>query len=138
MTNVELYIHLIHRLAAYDDATVLAVLLAQGAAEVEVRTTSRKLAEIDLAGTNIDRSKVQRAVARLIKRGLLQTRAHPNKWTGFTVDKDQLSALLTRPLPEAHRMPGLSQQPNSFLARLQAGTAIDEAAGTSPTLHTED
>jgi hypothetical protein len=127
LSTADLYVQLIHRLADYDDATVLALLIARGATEAEFRSTSRNLAEVDLAGV-LNRSKVQRAVSRLVARGLLQTQARPNRWTGYKVNEDRLLDLLAQPVAIADALQRLSQHPIPFLARLQSGSTIDVTA----------
>jgi hypothetical protein len=131
MTNQEFYVHLLHRLGSYDDATLLALLIAQGAIEAPLRTTPQKLAEIFLAGTAIDRNRVKRAVSRLQERGLVSTVAQPNRWTEYTVHEQAVRALLSISMPESRFMPGVSQHPIPFLARLDAEPALGAAMGAA-------
>lgn len=138
MRNEEFYIGLLHRLGNYDDATVLALLVAQGASEGPVRTSPQKLAEIFLAGTAIDRNRVQRAISRLCEQGLVSAQAQRNRWTEYSVIGSAMRELLGRPMPDSRLMPGVSQHPIPFLARLEAESIVDTAVEAASTITTED
>lgn len=138
MTHEAFYVRLLHALGNYDDATMLALLVAQGAVDAPVRSSAQKLAEIYLAGSMIDRNRVQRAVARLIAGGFVSTQAQHRGWTEFTVVETALRSLLARPVPESRVMPGLSSHPIPFLARLEAELPSGSATGAAPTAPTED
>lgn len=140
MSPENLYIAIAHRLRDYDEATLLARLVALGATEEPIRTTSRRCADIYLAG-QLTAKQVQRATARLVTRGLLAVRVYPKTYTEYTVQVDALRALLAQPLPNARFLPGVSQEPIAFLARLEAESALDAASAAAATHHlspTED
>lgn len=122
MTNCELFTNLAHRFASYDDAVVLALLLALDADEQPLRSTAAKLSHIHLDG-NLSDDRFRRATDRLVEKGLVRTRVYPNRWTEYSVDVATLMHLLDQPLPEAPYMPGLSKQPIGFLTRQAAAPA---------------
>lgn len=132
MSPENLYIAIAHRLRDYDEATLLARLVALGATEYPLRTTSRRCADIYLA-SQLTPKQVQRATARLVDRGLLVVRVYPKTYTEYTVQADALRALLARPLPDARSLPGVSQEPIAFLARLEAESVLDAASATAAT-----
>lgn len=132
MTNIEFFAALSHHLGDYDDALLLALLVALDADEQPLRTTPAKLARDQLSGA-ISAKRVQRAADRLITRRLLTTRAYPNRWTEYSVDPAALTALLAQPLPDGPYVPGISKEPIGFLTRLSAsaGTAVSPSPSVS-------
>jgi len=131
MTNNEFFIRVLHALQDYDEAMVLGLLIAYRADDSPVRLSNRSLAEVHLGGM-LSKLQVQRAVARLVKRGLLRTRVYPKTWTEYTVPPESLAELLAEPLPDVSTIPGISDQPIPFLVRLQAASIVDAAqAGAS-------
>lgn len=140
MTNTDFFIRLTHALCDYDEALVLAALAALGATEQPVRSSVRSMADIYLAQA-LNLQQVHRATARLVKRGLLAVRVYPKTYTEYTIQVDALRALLAQPLPNARFLPGVSQEPIAFLARLEAESALDAASAAAATHHlspTED
>lgn len=132
MTNCQFFINLLYPLGNYDDAVVLALLLALDADDQPVRSSATKLSQIHLDHSLSD-DRVRRATDRLVEQGLVRTRVYPNRWTEYTVDVQALTELLDRPLPEAPYMPGLSKEPIGFLTR----RAALAAKATSPASATE-
>jgi hypothetical protein len=140
MTNTDFFIRLTHALGDYDEALVLGTLVALGASEQALRSSGRKIADRYLAKA-LNLQQVQRATARLVNRGLLAVRVYPKTYTEYTVQVDALRALLAKPLPNARFLPGVSQEPIAFLARLEAESALDAASAAAATHHlspTED
>lgn len=135
MTNTSFFVSLIHHLGDYDDAVVLALLVALDATEQPMRSTAAKLGVIHLDGA-IGPKRIQRATDRLIERGLIRTRVYPNRWTEYTVDVDALTDLLNQPLPDAPYMPGLSKVPIGFLTRRAALAATAASPPTAAEPHT--
>lgn len=133
MTNLELFVDLLHRFTSYDDAVLLALLLALDADEQPLRSTASKLSQIHL-DCNLSDDRLRRATERLVEQGLVRTRVYPNRWTEYTVDADALTDLLDRPLPDAPYMPGLSKEPIGFLTRRAAlaATAASPAPAAEP------
>ena len=125
MTNSEFFIALNHLLRDYDEAVVLAMLVALDADEQPLRSTPAKLAQVHLDRCLADFS-IRRAAERLTQRGLVSTRVHPHRWTEYSVDPVALTALLAQPLPDGPYVPGLSKEPIGFLTRLSAsaGTPV--------------
>ena len=124
MTSAELFIAIQHRLRDYDEATVLSLLVALGAADEPLRSSERSLAEIYLMGL-LDRDRVRRATTRLGQRGLIASRVHPKTYTEYRVSVEALHTLLAQPLPDARYLPGVSQLPIPFPARQQAESVLD-------------
>jgi hypothetical protein len=140
MTNTDFFIRLTHVLRDYDEALVLAALAALGATEQPVRSSVRSMADIYLAKA-LNPRQLHRATARLVTRGLLAVRVYPKTYTEYTVQVDALRALLAQPLPNARFLPGVSQEPIAFLARLEAESALDAASAAAaphPLSPTED
>ena len=132
MTNVEFFAALAHHLGDYDDALLLALLVALDADEVPLRSTPAKLAR-DQLGHAISAKRVQRAADRLVIRRLVTTRAYPNRWTEYSVDAAALITLLAQPLPDGPYVPGISKEPIGFLTRLaaSAGAAVSPSPSNS-------
>lgn len=78
MTNDQLFIALIHKLADYEEAMVLQLLLAWDADRKPLRSGKRKLQQA--LGASISEPSVQRAVGRLVDQGLIATKVYPNTY----------------------------------------------------------
>lgn len=140
MNNTRFFVSLAHQLANYDEAVVLSLLVALDATEQPLRSTAAKLSAIHLDNA-ISPKRVQRATDSLVVQSLVRTRVHPNRWTEYTVDANALTTLLSRPLPEAPFLPGLSEEPISFLTRLAAPAAAAVPRAVDPdtaSTHPED
>jgi hypothetical protein len=130
MTNEQLFIALIHRLADYEEAMVLQLLLTLDADRKPLRSGKRKLQQS--LGASVSVRGAERAVSRLVAQGLITTKVYPNTYTEYTVNVESLEELLADPLEPLKWLPGVSQEPIHFLttrSRLQSDT---EAVRPSP------
>lgn len=113
MTTDQLFIALIHRLADYEEAMVMQLLLAWDADRTPLRSGKRKLQQA--LGPSVSEKGVWRAVERLTHQGLVSTKVYPNTYTEYTVNAEAIEALLAEPLPTLKWLPGVSQEPIHFL-----------------------
>jgi hypothetical protein len=113
VTNQELFVDLIHRLADYEEAMVLQLLLALRADMAPLRSGKRKLQE--QLGAAISEANVQRAIGRLALQGLITTRVYPNTYTEFRINVEALDALLCESIPATKCFPGVSSEPIHYL-----------------------
>jgi hypothetical protein len=119
MTSQALFIELMHRLRHYNDAAVLWVLLKKEADVFEYTTTAAKIVLDQLPA--VKRWDVQRSIARLHAKRLLQARIQPNTSTSVTINREAVLRLLRDPMPQC--LPGLDQETFSFLAAWKESTA---------------
>lgn len=123
MTNEQLFIALVHRLADYEEAMVLQLLLTLDADRKPLRSGKRKLQQS--LGASVSVRGAERAVSRLVAQGLITTKVYPNTYTEYTVNVESLEELLAEPLEPLKWLPGVSQEPIHFLttrSRLQTDT----------------
>lgn len=123
MTNEKLFIALVHRLADYEEAMVLQLLLTLDADRKPLRSGKRKLQQS--LGASVSVRGAERAVSRLVAQGLITTKVYPNTYTEYTVNVESLEELLAEPLEPLKWLPGVSQEPIHFLttrSRLQTDT----------------
>lgn len=113
MTNEQLFIELTHRLADYEEAMVLQLLLAWDADLKPLRSGKRKLQQA--LGSAVSIPGTERAICRLVAQGLVSTKVYPNTYTEYTVNAEAIDALLAEPLPTLKWLPGVSQEPIHFL-----------------------
>lgn len=130
MTNDQLFIALIHKLADYEEAMVLQLLLAWDADRKPLRSGKRKLQQA--LGASISEPSVQRAVGRLVDQGLIATKVYPNTYTEYTVDVESLEELLAEPLEPLKWLPGVSQEPIHFLTTRSHAQTDTEAVRPPP------
>ncbi len=121
MTPADLFTVLAHGLGDYDDTTLLMQLLQVSADTTPFRTSVRELEE-SLCGV-LNRRRIQRSTTRLVGRGLLRVRVHPNKWSEFTVSTAAIHNVLEATLKARGKLPGAPGTTIHFLSSGQLATS---------------
>ena len=113
MTSERLFAELLHRLGRYTEAMVLYAVIQQRADEFEFKTTASRISADILQGA-VDKKNVQRSLAALEARGLVDLRTHPNHRTHITLNQEAVLTLLRE--PTSCDLPGLREETFPFLS----------------------
>jgi hypothetical protein len=120
------FLDVLHRLADYTEAVLLHALIAQGACKEPFRTTVTKVFKLHAYGI-LSKTQIQRASARLVKKGLLLVTVHPKTWTEYLVPREAFEQFLAEPLPS--NLPGRGEAQEQSLPGV-AGVLPDAPSQT--------
>lgn len=115
MTSARLFVELLHRLRDFHEAMVLHAVMQEHADVSEFKTSAAKIS-LNLLSGQADRKQVQRAIARLEDKGLVQSRSNYRAF--ISVDRDAVESLLR--IPVSNFLPGLRTEGFPFLDYLNA------------------